>query len=132
MKRLTILLFFTVSLLLACKKNSDPGTSTSLVVGKWNMQPTVYEGYANGTLSTTNTQQYDATDYVEFKADGTMQSKSMGSIQTHQYSVKNDTLIFDNVRKSKINALTANTLSYTYIDYLSATYYTKSTFNLKR
>ena len=96
------------------------------------MLPGLYEGYINGSLTSTNTQQYEASDYVEFQNNGTMLSKVYGNIFNDQYKVENDSLVINSIRKAKINTLTANSLSYSFIEHLSATHYTRIIINLKR
>ena len=61
-----------------------------------------------------------------------MQSKTYGSISNSQYRIDNDSLVIDNIKRAKINTLTAYSLSYSFIDKLSSISYTKVTINLKR
>lgn len=123
------LYFILIALLPATACNKDKGNS-SPIIARWRFNPSVRQSFLNGNSQPSGTQSYEATDYIEFKADGTAESRALSRIETFPYSLVNDTTLIVNGRKTRLNTLTSATLSYTFTDTTNANFYTKFTYNL--
>jgi len=126
MKRILTFLL-CLFLLIGCKKSDN---STSPIIGKWSLHPTTYELFTNGVITTSSTQSYQPSDYVEFKNGGMVESKTNGTLYTNTFILEGDNLTFDNTNKAKVTQLTSNTLIYFFRDSINPTQYRINTFSL--
>ena len=126
MKKILAFLF-CLNLVISCKKSNE---GSSPIFGKWSFSPTIHDIYTNGSISSTSNQNYPASDYIEFKNNGQAEGNANGGIYTYTYTLENDNLIFDNMRKGKITQLTASKLIYYCKDSINPTQYRISTLSL--
>ena len=132
MKHLILFFLLTISLLFSCKKDNAVTSNASLIIGRWSLSPTTYQLYTDRTLSSTSAEQYDVSDYAEFKQDGTFQTEANGGPFIYRYKLESDSLIFDNTKKAKITILTSSNLSYFFTDSINPRQYRITTFNFKK
>jgi hypothetical protein len=124
---LTFLL--SIVILLGCKKSES---IISPIVGKWSLLPTKYEFYTNGVITNSSTQSYQASDYVEFRANGTMESKTNGTLYVGSFILNGDSITFDNINKAKVTQLTSDKLMYYFRDSINSTQNRITTFSLNK
>lgn len=123
-----ILIFLTcIYFLIGCKKSDS---SISPIIGKWSLHPTTYDLYTNGILASSSTQNYQPSDYAEFKNGGTMESKTNGTLYTSTFLLEGDNLTFDITKKAKIVQLNSDKLIYYFRDSINLTQYRITTFSL--
>lgn len=125
---LTIIVIAIVTISFSCNKS----TNDNPIIGRWSESPSTTLGYTNGVLTTSRTDNYDASSYMLFRTNGTFEDLSNGRPEAGTYAILNDSIAFNNVNSGKINILTANDLSYTFKSVLSPTYYTIITFNFHK
>ena len=119
-----------ISSLSACKKeNTSP---QQLIIGKWTMLSASADTFKNNTLTGSGTEQFEASDFAEFRSDGSVTSVSHRTRMTNNYSVLGDTLFFDSGGKAKIKTLTKNTLTYYFTKVINTSYWIINTFYIKK
>ena len=116
-------LFFVIG----CKKDD---TTDALIIGKWSLRPSTNELYTNGVVTGYSLQNYEASDYLEFKNGGTMQGRVNGTLSTMTYILAADSLTFNNTNTAKITQLTSNSLIYYFKDSINPIEYRISTYFL--
>ena len=109
--------------------NKDNGTSTPTAVGRWKFKQQIIQVYVNGNIQNTVTFGPSSGDYFEFKANGTAEAQFRGMYEPLSYAISGNDITI-NQKKGKINTLTSSEFSYTLPDTISATSYTKTTWNL--
>ena len=120
-KKLLIGLFVFISVTqISCKKDSDSGSNSSLIVGKWNSESIRIKTTApsgSGEQSSDETDTWTGETY-EFRSNGTTQSCIVGEgcSEDGYYKVSGSTLTFSensdfsNPRTITIQTLTKNKL----------------------
>ena len=99
MKSITIgftAIILTVSILFcsSCKKDPAPNPTTQdKILGKWKMQSIVENDFFSG-LPHINTITANATDYADFRKDGTVEISIYGSIVTSPYGIITESKIW--------------------------------------
>ena len=121
---------------ISCKKESATKTQIQTnqekILGKWNLVSEVVNNYYNGSSHIT-TYNFQAGDYMDFKAGGNVTEHKSGSPFTYQYGFINESTIWLLVPDKKYNlgSLTASDLQMATKEVTGTDYY-ESTLNLKR
>lgn len=130
MKYFSLLVVLAV-IFIGCRKENENSNSSS-ILGKWSLLPTTYDSYLDDSLSHTSTENFDASDYLEFKKDGTGFSHLRETNYIFNYRLVEDSILFDNKNKAKITTLTSSNLSYQFSEKVTSRERLVVTFNLKK
>ena len=113
----------------SCRSNNTPATLQTKIIGKWTMKTstTTTSGTVNGNTSGT----YTASDYYDFKADGTINIMDTGVAHNGTWTINsNNKLIISGTGANYLDpfsagfdlpVLTANNLQMTYVSTLNGT-----------
>ena len=109
-----------------CRSNNTPATLQTKIVGKWTIKTSTTS--TSGTVSGNTSGTYTASDYYDFKADGTINIMDTGVAHNGTWTINsNNKLIISGTGNYldpfatgfDIPVLTANTLQLTYASTLN-------------
>jgi C-terminal lipocalin-like domain len=109
MKKLLFVAIASMALFSACKKKDVEKTTAEKLIGRWALVSDTYNDYYGGSAHIIN-YTGTASDYVEFKADGTVTASYQGSSNTTSYSLQGDTKVVIAGETNEIRTLTDNGL----------------------